>query len=270
MLSAWLRMKYPQWFQGALAASAPILFFDGYVDPYAYDDIATGVYAKADEQCPISIKNGWSALNDLDPSYYPQLAEIFNLCEVPKSSAELRILSSILNSAFGTMVMVDYPYATDFVAPLPAWPINYACDQAAAAREAHADDPLADLWATSAAAMVYLNFNNQLECIDVSPKPEPNEGLDDNGWSVQYCNEMAMPFASRESTSMFPPSEWNERQNSLFCKAAYGESPQYSWALDYFGGVNPEKDFMKASNIIFSNGELDPWHAGGVLTNVSD
>lgn len=168
------------------------------------------------------------------------------------------------------MVMVDYPYATDFVAPLPAWPINYACDQAAAAREAHADDPLADLWATSAAAMVYLNYNNQLECIDVSPKPEPNEGLDDNGWSVQYCNEMAMPFASRESTSMFPPSEWNERQNSLFCKAAYGESPQYSWALDYFGGVNPEKDFMKASNIIFSNGELDPWHAGGVLTNVSD
>lgn len=59
MLSAWLRMKYPQWFQGALAASAPILFFDGYVDPYAYDDIATGVYAKADEQCPITIKQGW-------------------------------------------------------------------------------------------------------------------------------------------------------------------------------------------------------------------
>lgn len=41
MLSAWLRMKFPNWFQGALAASAPILFFEGYVDPNAYDDIAT-------------------------------------------------------------------------------------------------------------------------------------------------------------------------------------------------------------------------------------
>ena len=50
----------------------------------------------------------------------------------------------------------------------------------------------------------------------------------------------------------------------------YGELPQYNWALDYFGGRKPEKDFMKASNIIFSNGELDPWHAGGVLKNVSD
>lgn len=79
-----------------------------------------------------------------------------------------------------------------------------------------------------------------------------------------------MPFASRESTSMFPPSEWNEKSNSAACKVMYGELPQYSWALDYFGGYNPAKDFMKTSNIIFSNGELDPWHAGGVLTNVSD
>ena len=127
MLAAWLRMKYPQWFQGALAASAPILFFDGYVDPYAYDDIATGVYAKADAQCPTSIKNGWNQLRNIDSSYYSQVQKIFNLCDVPKSQVEIATLSAYLNSAFGTMVMVDYPYATDFVAPLPAWPINYAC-----------------------------------------------------------------------------------------------------------------------------------------------
>jgi len=47
-------------------------------------------------------------------------------------------------------------------------------------------------------------------------------------------------------------------------------TPQPDWALDFFGGHNPYRDFKDASNIIFSNGELDPWHAGGVTYNVSN
>jgi lysosomal Pro-X carboxypeptidase len=65
MLAAWLRMKFPNWFQGALAASAPILFFDGYVDPDAYDNIAASDYAKADPECPLSIKGGFDLLSQL-------------------------------------------------------------------------------------------------------------------------------------------------------------------------------------------------------------
>jgi len=34
--------------------------------------------------------------------------------------------------------------------------------------------------------------------------------------------------------------------------------------LNYFGGMVPKRDFYKTSNIIFSNGVLDPWHAGGI------
>jgi len=36
MLAAWMRMKYPQHFQVALASSAPILYFRGVTLPYAY------------------------------------------------------------------------------------------------------------------------------------------------------------------------------------------------------------------------------------------
>jgi hypothetical protein len=45
-------------------------------------------------------------------------------------------------------------------------------------------------------------------------------------------------------------------------------SPRYDWALDYFGGRNVHEDWAQTSNIIFSNGDLDPWHAGGVLEDV--
>lgn len=121
----------------------------------------------------------------------------------------------------------------------------------------------------SAAAMVFANYGDYQSCISLHPEPNPDQGLDGNGWSVQACNEMVMPFASRSTTSMFPASEWNKWETTAVCQARFSQNPQYDWALDYFGGMNPEKDFMKTSNIIFSNGELDPWHAGGVLTNVS-
>jgi hypothetical protein len=49
-----------------LAASAPILFFTGYVDPYAYDDIATQVFYDADSNCPTSMKSGFDLLSQLE------------------------------------------------------------------------------------------------------------------------------------------------------------------------------------------------------------
>jgi hypothetical protein len=30
------------------------------------------------------------------------------------------------------MAMVNYPYPTDFMGPLPAWPIKFACESAIA------------------------------------------------------------------------------------------------------------------------------------------
>ena len=46
----------------------------------------------------------------------------------------------------------------------------------------------------------------------------------------------------------------------------YGLTPNYQWALDNFGGYDYTKDFVDYTNIIFSNGELDPWMAGGVTS----
>lgn len=50
----------------------------------------------------------------------------------------------------------------------------------------------------------------------------------------------------------------------------YGIVSQPGFALDYFGGRNPNIDFMAHSNIIYSNGSFDPWHIGGVLQAVNN
>ena len=56
MLAAWMRMKYPHIIEGALASSAPILFFKGSVSPYAYNQVATGVFNLSGAACPYNIR----------------------------------------------------------------------------------------------------------------------------------------------------------------------------------------------------------------------
>lgn len=47
MMASWMRMKYPHIIAGAYASSAPILFFQGTVSPYAYNDLVTRTFRDA-------------------------------------------------------------------------------------------------------------------------------------------------------------------------------------------------------------------------------
>jgi hypothetical protein len=44
----------------------------------------------------------------------------------------------------------------------------------------------------------------------------------------------------------------------------YNLTPRFDWMIDNFGGRDPDIDFASYSNIIFSNGELDPWTVFGL------
>ena len=80
------------------------------------------------------------------------------------------------------MAMVNYPYPTSFVEPLPAWPVSAACAAAQSAFDAHYSDPNAPLYAIEAVGKTFYNYNDQEECLDVSVSQ--GGGLDDNGWAV--------------------------------------------------------------------------------------
>jgi len=63
-----------------------------------------------------------------DHTKYQNVNDIFNLCDVPTHPDNITALINTLSDSLGTMAMVNYPYNTSFVMPLPAWPQEYACN----------------------------------------------------------------------------------------------------------------------------------------------
>lgn len=165
--------------------------------------------------------------------------------------------------------MVNYPYETNFIGKLPAWPVLEACKAAAAA---DVKDKVIDSFdytnITRLAAMFDLTYNYEGgKCFDMNAGG--SVGLDTSGWTVQTCSQFPMPQGDDPSQSCFTWNNWYEDGHNEMCRMNYGYYPKYFWALDYFGGRKPSQDFADYSKIVFFNGDYDPWHGGGVNTNIT-
>lgn len=199
------------------------------------------------------------------------LKQVFNLCDDLASPADIETLIDSLSDDIGTMTMVNYPYPTSFIGSLPAWPVKAACDAAAKITPTPPGDTPSsvfswtDISRLQAMANVAYNFTGDMKCLSLSS--DDGGALDDNGWAAQTCNEFPMPMGDDPEVSCFTWKNWDEAAFTKDCQTTYGTTPRYDWALDYFGGRDPARDFAASSNIFFSNGQYDPWHAGGILTN---
>ena len=84
MLAAWLRIKFPAVFQGALAASAPFLYFkDAPSAPeYFYGEICTKDFQQELDKFPALVREAWTMMEDMKsrPDTWTQMSEIFATC----------------------------------------------------------------------------------------------------------------------------------------------------------------------------------------------
>ncbi|KAJ0063645.1 hypothetical protein NL108_004491 [Boleophthalmus pectinirostris] len=263
MLSAWFRMKYPNIVVGALAASAPIWQFPGMVPCGAFLKTVTQDFAKSGYNCEVNIRKSWSAINNISStaSGLEWLSAEFSLCDSLKNKNDVMNFKNWLQETWVNLAMVDYPYEANFLQPLPRWPIQVVCKYLT--MDSTASDKLL-LRGVSQAAKVYYNYTGSSSCLNISQTATGNLGI--LGWFYQACTEMVMPMCTDGVNDMFEPEEWNFQAFSDECKSMFGVRPRADWAEVVYGG----KDIGAHSNIIFSNGVLDPWSAGGVTHNISE
>ncbi|NXU81730.1 PCP carboxypeptidase, partial [Oreotrochilus melanogaster] len=246
----------------ALAASAPIWQFGDLVPCGTYFSIVTNDYKRSGKGCSESIRNSWKAINHLSSTDagLKWLSSTFHLCSPLKNSQDAVSLKNWLSETWVNLAMVNYPYKADFLQPLPAWPIQEVCKFL---KNPSLSDKLL-LQNVFQAVNLYYNYSGEVSCLDMSETATKNLGQ--LGWYYQACTEMVMPLCTDGVNDMFEPQKWDFRALSEECYKAWGVRPRPSWILSMYGG----KNISSHSNIIFSNGGLDPWSAGGVTQNITD
>uniref|UniRef100_A0A8D0GP68 Lysosomal Pro-X carboxypeptidase n=1 Tax=Sphenodon punctatus TaxID=8508 RepID=A0A8D0GP68_SPHPU len=262
MLAAWFRMKYPHVVAGALAASAPIWQFENLVPCGTFYSIVTNDYKKSGQGCSESILSSWKAIERLSSTAegLHWLSSALHLCSMLKTREDVLMLKSWLGETWVNLAMANYPYEADFLQPLPAWPIQVACKYLKNPKQP--DKSL--LQNIFQAVNVYYNHSGHASCLNISQTATGNLGQ--MGWFYQACTEMVMPMCADGISDMFEPQKWDFHAFSEECFKIWGVRPRPSWILSVYGG----KNISSHSNIVFSNGGLDPWSGGGVTKNITD
>ncbi|RNA14652.1 lysosomal Pro-X carboxypeptidase [Brachionus plicatilis] len=261
MLAAWFRMKYPNLINGAIAASAPIWQFSTNCE--AFQSVVTFSFKKFDSECPDLIRFSWDIINQYGQSDkgLSELKEIFGLCKPLKSSKQLK---DWIADIYGNTAMVNYPYETNFLAPLPAWPVRVMCSNIT--RYFNKSNPLSVLKSIYHGINVFLNYTGTSSCFDVESDTPSDIGM--VAWTYQTCTEFVFPMCTNGIEDMFEKQDWDPLAYNRECYDQFKTMPREEWPLINYGGSS--HDIKYHSNLIFSNGNLDPWSAGGVLNDVNE
>lgn len=254
MLAAWLRLKYPHVVSAALAGSAPINMSPGLVPCETFNEAVTAAFDRESELCSAAIRRSWTALQNLGNTVAgcERLRKTFKLCQ-SLSPNNYTLLRHWIKETYSTLAMANFPEPADLVGALPAKPVKVVCKGLASAYTSEASQ-LVD--AVANAMNVFYNTSGQRECNDLFIF-ERNL----SSYRFQTCNELMSATCGNGVSDMFFPYTWNASAERERCREEFGISPDFYRTIMLYGGDS----FETASNIIFSNGELDPWAALGVL-----
>ncbi|XP_063986366.1 putative serine protease K12H4.7 [Diachasmimorpha longicaudata] len=268
-MAAWARIKYPHLISGAVASSAPVR---AKADFYEYYEVVRNSLNTYSEKCPANTKEAFSAVEKLltgetaDPK---KIKDDFNLCDIPdiSNSKELAWVIRSLAAIFASAVQynsVEMNGKTS-IAKLcdlmmtPSGNASSPYDRLATAFRSQYRRQCVDL--------KYSHFINTYR--DTSWESEAATS-DMRQWTYQTCTEYGYYQTSNSSQSIFGtmfPIDYDIEM----CKDLYGENYNGDTVKKSVRRTNIMygADLPDVDRIIFTNGDVDPWHALSVLKDLN-
>lgn len=275
-LSAWFRLKYPHLVDGAVASSAPLL---AVVDFSQYLEVVCDSLETADPSgtCNIAINTANRVIaNELaGQAGRQQLKTLFNLCDDinPTIPEDIANLYSTLAGNFMGVVQ----YNRDNRAFEGALGTNITTDTLCGIMtDGGVGDELHRYAAVNSLLMGVYSEKCQdfkySKMIDSMKEVAWNSSAAEGGrqWTYQTCTEFAF-YQSSDSNYQpfgngFPIDFWTQQ-----CADIFGDSLNISLIEAAVKRSNVDYGALgiKISRVIFPNGSIDPWHALGVLKDLS-
>ncbi|XP_021899078.1 lysosomal Pro-X carboxypeptidase-like [Carica papaya] len=249
MLASWFRLKYPHIVIGALASSAPILYFEDITPHDGYGAVVTKDFRETSENCYSTIRESWFEIDKVaaQTNGLMNLSNIFATCMSLNSSRQLK---NFLELSYMSSAQYDNP-PYDLVGT-----ICRAID--GVPQETYILDTIAK--------GLNASFGGD-SCIYVFDLKPSNQ----SGWEWQKCTEMVMPIGWGPNDTMFEAYPFDINNYTRDCIQLFGVTPRPNWVTTEFGGHDIKSVLSNfGSNIIFSNGLRDPYSSGGVLQDLSD
>ena len=262
-LSGWLRMLYPGTVSGAVATSGPV---QAELNFYQYLEVAGQSLATArnGQKCVEDIHNATFILDSMlaNKTQWPAVERLFNLFSPIQNQDDVANLADLLVGNVAEIVQ----YNMDNI-PFNVFTIDDLCDVMV---NVSIGTPLERY----AVVNYLINFGDEInanfsEQVESMRETAWNSSSVDEGmrqWIYQTCTEFG--YYQTTDSALQPFGDLITLASQLkICSAVYELSPDsvntaVTATNKYYGGRNIPKN---ATNIIFPNGSIDPWHALGVL-----
>ncbi|ESQ50150.1 hypothetical protein EUTSA_v10002179mg, partial [Eutrema salsugineum] len=223
MLAAWFRLKYPHIALGALASSAPLLYFEDTRPKFGYYYIVTKVIKETSERCYNTIRKSWKEIDRVaaKPNGLLILSQKFKTCSPLNESSDIK---DFLGTIYAEAVQYNRDWVTNMCNAINADPPN------------RKNDLLDRIFA----GVVALKRNQTCYGTNMLLQPTKNniawnEKNNHIAWSWQSCTEIVMPIGYDKQDTMFQPAPYNMSSFIEGCQSYYGVPPRPHWIMTYFG-----------------------------------